>query len=295
MKRSSLLAVLLILILAGAAYLVLQRPGERSVSFENGETLVQYDSSAIDRMTINGPRGSVAIEKQAGKWMLVEPLKYPADPAAVATAIGKGTTIRLAGLISSNPAKQKLFEVDSTATLVTMYDHGNEKAAFRVGKPGSSFSETYVRAEGSQDVYLTPEVLTFTFAKNVKDWRDKAICTVDRASVHSIAYRYGDTTFSLTRTDTLWQIDGVPVNDQAVTSLLAALASFQADDFVDSAVTAPPRLTAAMEIDGIQIRFHENTSTKRYFVQASLSPQWFELQPWRAQQVLKRKSDLLPY
>ena len=84
------------------------------------------------------------------------------------------------------------------------------------------------------------------------------------------------------------------MNEQAVTSLIAALASLQADEFIDSAVTAPPNLTAVIEVDGMQIRFHENTTTKRWFVQTSLSPQWFELQPWRAQQVLKRKSELLP-
>lgn len=294
MKRSSGIIVAVIVLLAVAAWLVLQRPGESSVEAGDATMLVAYDSAAVDRLIISGAQGTVAFEQQAGRWIMVQPMKYRADESAVTTAIGKGRSIALASLVSSNPDKQSLFQLDSAGTLVHVFERGVEKALFRIGKPSTSYRETYVRAEGSNDVFLTRELLSTVFSKSVKDWRDKTIFKRNPHDIKNVGYRFGDTSFVLTFRDSMWKVDEKPASQPAVQPLLSALGNLQGDEFIDTPVTTARKLTATIVVDGVEIRFYQAPGAAKFVVQSSASPQWFEVQQWKAQQILKRRLELLP-
>lgn len=291
MKRTTWILAGTVLVLVLLTIVVLRQPGEVNSTEESGQALVQYDSAAVDKMEVAGPNGDVVMEKQGDGWTVVSPVRYRADQGAVTAAIGKGRDIRVRNAISSNPGKQHLFQVDSSGTLVTMYAGGKEAAAFRVGKPGSSYMETYVRAEGSNDVYLADGMFSYVFNRQAKEWRDKTIYKSEPELIRRVTYRYGDTTFTLAMNDSLWRLDGDSVSQSAVQGVLTALANLQADDFVDSALTSAPKQVALIEVDGTQIRFCEGKAPNTYLVQSSQSPQWYEMQGWRAGNVLKRKKD----
>jgi len=48
-----------------------------------------------------------------------------------------------------------------------------------------------------------------------------------------------------------------------------------------------------IDVDGIQIGFHRTPNAPMLTVITSRTPQIFEVYPWRAEQVLKRKKDFL--
>jgi len=293
MKRNIIYSIVVLVVLAIITFFALNREGEVSSTGSSGKMLVDYDSMAVDKLEVTSPTGSVILEKQAGSWMLTAPLKYKADETAVTSAVGKGRKIELTSLVSTNPEKQKLFQVDSSATLVKVYEKGSPKAAFRIGKASSSFTETYVRLEGSNDVQLTNEMISSYFNKQPKDWRDKSVFKIDEGLINTVKFHYGDTTFSLSLQDSIWRIDKDSANQTAVKPFLSAVANIQTDEFIDSALSSLPKLTALIEVDGTQIRFVKKDDTK-YLVQTSQSPQWFELQNWRTTSLLKRKKDLMP-
>jgi hypothetical protein len=211
----------------------------------------------------------------------------------VTSAVGKGRKIELTSLVSTNPEKQKLFQADSSGLLVRVYEKGNPKAAFRIGKASSSFTETYVRLEGSNEVQLTNEVISSYFNKQPKDWREKSIFKIEEGMIKNVKFQYADTIFTLSMEDSLWRIGKDSANQTAVKPLLIALASIQTDEFVDSMPSSVPKLTATIEVEATQIRFYKKDETK-FLVQTSQSPQWFEIQNWRTTSLLKRKKDLLP-
>jgi hypothetical protein len=294
MKRSTLILVVVLAILAVAAYLVMQRPGETSTSGPAGNMLVEYDSAAVDRLEVIASGGSITLEKEAGSWMLVSPLRYKADGAAVTAAIGQGRRLELSSLVSTNPGKQSLFLVDSTGTLVKVYAKGAVQAAFRVGKPSSSFTETYVRREGSDDVHLAQGILTGAFVRQPNEWRDKTVFSLDQPQITAVKFQFGDTTFTLALADSLWRIGKDSVAQTTVTTFLTALSSFKANEFIDSTVSPLPKPTALVEVAGTQIRFHWNKDGSWYYVQSSQSPQLFKVLSWKAAQILKRKTEFLP-
>ena len=79
MKRSIWILIGILVPLAVATFLVLRQPGEVSTTGSSGRVLTSYDSAAVDKIEIFGPSRSVALEKEAGKWMLTLPVKYRAD------------------------------------------------------------------------------------------------------------------------------------------------------------------------------------------------------------------------
>jgi hypothetical protein len=293
MKSTTWILVGAVVVLAVIAFFVLRQPGESSVGESSGNTLVSYDSAAVDKVQIQTGGNEVVMEKQGNGWMVTSPLRYRADQSVVTAAVGKGKNIDVKSVVSSNPEKQGVFQVDSTGTLVQMYAAGKVVAAFRVGKPSATYTETYVRKEGSSDVYLADGMFTYEFNHPAKDWRDKSIFKTDADLIRSVTFRYGDTTFTLANKDSLWRVNGDSVKNQSATrGLMNTLANIQADDFVDSSLATAPKQVALIDVDGTQIRFCEGRTTGNYLVQTSQSAQWYEMQGWRAQQVLKRKKDL---
>ena len=293
MTRTTWILVAILLALIGVAVLVLQQPGEQSVSSQEGEFLATYDSAAIDRMDIVLRAESITLQKEGTAWMLTSPLRAPADARSIANAIGKGKSTRLSGLISSNPEKQSLFQVDSSGTLVRMYEKGTERAAFRIGKPGPGYTDTYVRREGAIGVYLADGMLTQIFGKPSRDWRDKAILSITPEAVRSVRFHYGDTTFSLQAQDSLWSVDGVPATEHVVRSFLSALSALQADEFVDTALTGIPPLVGMLDVDGTQLGFHRVPGDNMMTVITSRTTQVYRIYSWRGDQVLKRKNDFI--
>jgi len=288
MKRTTLLSLIILVILAVITYFVLQQPGEHSRIGAGEDVLITYDSAAVTRIEIDGSKGHVVLEKEAGTWMITDPLQYPAEQFMAVRAVGTGRSIRLKGTpVSSNPSKRGLFQVDSTGTLVRVFTGDTEAASFRIGKTTTSFSETYVRAEGSDDVYITEGLLNSSYDKEASGWRDKTIFRASREDIKEIRFAYGDTVFTVARVDSGWAVDGSPIGEP--TSFLASLSQFNTQDFVDSTITEPPPLTATLTVNDVPVRFHALASGTDYFVQTSRSPQWFRIQQWKAKQLLLRE------
>jgi hypothetical protein len=293
MKRSTIIQLGIIVLLAVAVFFVLRRPGETSGTGLSGNVLVRFDSTSVDRLEIRSAKDSIARQKEGNSWRMVYPIRYRANESAVKAALEKSGHIQLENVVSDNPQKQGLFQVDSTGTLVRVFENGSEKTSFLIGKPSSSYAETYVRRAGSDDVYLAQGVLTYTFNRPVRDWRDKIIFKAEQENMHAIRFHYGDTTFALANVDSAWRVDNDSASPASVRSFLTALGNFQADDFIDTALPAMPRLTAMIDVDGVQIQFFPEKDAGKYVVRTSDSPQLFEVQNWRASQLLKKKKDFL--
>jgi hypothetical protein len=287
----ALLGVLGVLVIL--AYLLMQKPGERSSAGESGEALVSVDSLAVDRIDIKSPTVNVVLQKKGVEWFVESPVSYKADPSNVATLIHSSKTLHVSNIVSNKPDKQSVFQVDSTGTLVKMFQNGVEKVSFILGKSGSSYSELYARRAVSNDVALVNGASSYVFNRPVKDWRDRTILSTPRERIQEIRYQYGDTTFVLAFKDSTWTIGKDSTQDGVVNSLLSSLSNIVTDDFVDTLAARPTKPTAQISLAGTQLTFFYVKGSEKYLVQSSLSPQWFEMQSWHANPLLMRKKDIL--
>jgi hypothetical protein len=200
--------------------------------------------------------------------------------------------LEVKNVVSNKPEKHSVFQVDSTGTLIKIFERGKERTAFVLGKTTSSYSEMYARRSGSHDVLIISGASASAFLRPVKEWRDKSIFNVSRDNIREIRYQYGDTTFVLSFRDSSWTIGKDSTHESVVNNLLNSLSNVQADDFVDTLMQNPPKITARIAYAGTQLSFFFLKQGEKYLVQSTASPQWFEMLSWRANEILKRKQDL---
>ncbi len=293
MKKNVYLLAGILAILILLAVVVMNRPGETDISAENSHFLFSIDSASVDKIVLRSHLSSVTLVKKGSEWFLSEPVEYHADQSNVNLLIHQSKNLDAKEIVSSNPDKRSIFQVDSNGTLVRIFQNGQEHASFVVGKMGQSYSETYLRKAESNDVNVVKGALSWSFNKSVKDWRDKTILAVPKETIDKISYQYPGETFTLAFKDSTWMIGSDKAKANEVSTLLGVLSNVQADDFVDSPITPAPKITATVTVGENQVRLSEIKGKDQYFVQNSNSPQWFELQGWRVKQLLKHKKDLL--
>jgi len=224
------------------------------------------------------------LERQGGVWMVTAPVRYRADDVTVGATLAAGKHIELTGLVSYNPEKRGVFQLDSSGTEVTIYEHGAPKAVFWIGKPSTSYTETYVRRDGSDDVYLATGMFSSTFARRTSEWRDKTIFKTEQDAIGAVTLRFGDTTVVLARQDSVWKVGNETAKNEVVKSFTGALANLQA---------AMPPLIVQIEVAGTQILLYQAKGADKYTVRTSLSPQLFEIYNWKGAQLVKRKKDFV--
>ena len=164
----------------------------------------------------------------------------------------------------------------------------------------------------SNDVYLAEGFESWSINKEVKDWRDKMIYKTERDSVEEISIEWNlppDTKkktapeqFTLLKNKAQWSLNGDSIDNSKVNAMLAYLANFRTDDFIDSTVAMPEILlslriqsktnTANIEEATMMIYPHPSDSTK-YWVKNSSSTQLYQITKWMAQNIMKKRSDFI--
>jgi hypothetical protein len=292
MTRNTILLLGLLAVLLIVAVIVMQNPGERSSSGGTGVALAAIDSLAVDRIEIKAPASSIVLQKNGVEWYLQSPMSYRADQSAVAEFLHDSKNLEVKNVVSNKPEKHSVFQVDSSGTLIKIFEKGMEKVAFVLGKPTSTYSELYARRSASNDVLVLSGASPSAFSRPVKEWRDKTIVSTARDLIKEIRYQYGDTTFVLAFKESTWVIGKDSTQESVVNNLLSSLSNVRSDDFVDTLMQRPPKITAQVAYAGTQLTFFFLKQGEKYLVQSSASPQWFEMLSWRANEILKRKQDL---
>ena len=291
MKKNTYVLIGLFIVLLIVAFLVLQKPGERSASSASTGFLTVIDSASVDKIEVKTPMISLVVEKRGAEWYITQPINYKANQTNVDQIIHQIKNLEVKSTVSSKPEKQSVFQVDQTGTEVKVFEKGIEKTSFILGKMAASYTESYARKLNSDDVLLVEGASSYMFNRPVKDWRDKTIFTSPKENIKEVQYQYGDTTFSIVLKDSTWLIGKDKVQQSVVDGVLSALSNLQADDFIDS--TLSPKIMAAVMYAGVQIRFSLNKTMNKYAVQSSHSSQWFILEPGKANQILKRKKEIV--
>ncbi len=293
MKRNTVTLIALLAVLLVVAYLVMQKPGEQSSSGA-GTLLVHLDSVAVDKFDIKSPKSHIVLEKQGVEWLLKEPVNYKADQAAVGNLIHDIKNLEVKNIVSSKPEKFEVFQVDTVSgTRVTTYEHGTPSILLIIGKMGSTYTEQYARKPPSNDVDAIDMTVSYLTTRTANEWRDKSIVTTPKESVKEIKYQYGDTTFTVAYKDSVWMIGNNVVKTEDVAGVINSLSDFKADDFIDSTLSPASKITALLSYAGLQLRFSFLKTQNKYAVQCSNSPQWYVVESWKTNTILKRKKDFV--
>lgn len=294
MNRSTLLLLGLLIVLGAIVYFVLPRDEEQIVSYDNSPVTFSVDSASVVKLSIERPGTHLVIENVGGTWTITSHNNLAADPARVTEVIGGLSRFKSGSLVSSNPAKQKVFQVDSSGSLVTLTERGGAVRSIIIGKMGPSFSEVYFRLPAASNVYLGSGITTWSLERDLKEWRNRTIFAAPAEAITGLVITSGGKSREFRRDSSGWISGREAVATETINPLLAALADVKAEDFIDTEVQlvgAPSTVVVSGSVAGTLEFYRLANDTARYAVGTSSSGQKYIVGRYAALQLFKPVGD----
>ena len=206
--KKTVILIIFLFILVGIAYF-LNRPAKK---VEEAALFPGFDVEKAVAIRINGERNALTLSKMDGRWIAVEEDNLPADNDQVKQALQTIAEIDRDNVISKNPSKQEIFEVDPNSGFEVLVQGEGETtlAHFYIGKNGPDFMSTYVRKAGSDEVVLYSGFhLKSRFDKPAETWLDRFVLLVQEPDVDRIEFSRPDGSFSIVqvRDEGKWRLE----------------------------------------------------------------------------------------
>jgi hypothetical protein len=213
------------------------------------KVVFEIDSAAVDELTVGRENARVVIERDAESWRIVDPVRAPADPAAVHTIMASIDEIRALAFYDSEESPHPDFGFGDSSIAVD-WRSGDAQDGFRLGAAsGGSPPGFYLRRRDGL-VIKAPEWVANRFDLDANGVRDKRLFSCSAAEVVEARFQRADgTEFSLRREPGHdWTFGGV---DAVVRQRIADRAVEQLAELAGKQVLAAD----AAKPDAVEARF----------------------------------------
>jgi hypothetical protein len=189
----------------------------------------------VVHIVIESPDTTAVLAKADDVWFVTSEDSLPAEVRAVDEIFNNVSRFSRKDMISSNPEKRALYQVDSTGVFVTFHDAGGDTLVrFVVGKRGPDYQSTYVRDVASGDVVLAPGYLPPVFDRGKRTWQDRTVYSLEPDAVTEITIRRPGETLALRRDSAgEWFVsepESAACNRDRMTRLVRSLAYLRGDE-----------------------------------------------------------------
>jgi len=165
---------------------------------------------------------------------------HPADSGRVARFLEDLGELATGGVVARNPENHgRLGVSEEEATTVTLVHEDGGEATLLVGNPGPTAPSAYVRLPGGDPVYVLEGTFRNAVRRDVDQWRNRRIAAVDTSGATTVEVTREGATYTLSRGDEGWRIDGEEAAAAEVRSLLGELASLEAAGFAPDTAALP--------------------------------------------------------
>lgn len=156
---------------------------------------------------------TVELDKNDGKWSVVKPARYAADPTQVRQLLSGLANARVADFINDYPASVTQFGLERPRLSVAVSTGKigqDESLLFGAKQTEAGQDGIYVRRGERTGVYSVHQYVMDGVDKSVFELRDKTVLSFDSAEVQSVAVSGGSKSFSLRRAGGKWEVaDGL--------------------------------------------------------------------------------------
>lgn len=190
MKKMSILFVFLIIVSAAVYFMYQKSDGEKDKTIQKSALLFPgYDPNEVTKLKLDKEAQHIEIALIGNEWTVKSDKNSPADMKLIKKALHKIKEFKIQDILSTNPKKQKTFEVDKqTGLLVSLFDKSDKNlASFYVGKNGPYYNSTFIRKQGSDNVMLINENLRALYAPWNGKWVDRTIFDFDPQTIEKFS------------------------------------------------------------------------------------------------------------
>jgi hypothetical protein len=286
----------LALLLAGLGILAIlvERPWSQSKSGDGKILFPDYEADAIDRIVVVNRQDTTRLSRRDKLWLIERDYPVPADTAVVRLALETVSRISASQLVSKNPAKFGVYQVDSTGAVVNLFAGEKPVVELLVGK-ATPEGGTYVRPVSEEGVFASPDRVRSLFARNIRAWEGRRMFAMEESEATRLTIEHGDSTIVFEKSpDGKWSLsrpDSFAVKTEEVDGLLRGVCNLYANGFPDSAVTdeeagltgRPTLRVKAERIDGsgVELLVGKLASDNLYYAKAAHLEWMYKIAPYR--------------
>lgn len=248
-KKITNVLLIVILIVLMLVYLLIKQFGAKDRTFS--DKIVSFETAKVTGLTIHDPTGKpeVVLQKTKENWeLLLDGNRYTADSSVIGNILKQMNNLKTKQLAGSGEEAWIRYEVTDTSAIVVTATAGKKTLAkIYLGKilyavpPGEmtpqaqkqSEVSTYVRAEGSEEVYTVEGMTKMNFNRKASEYRFKKLVNVNKDDMTKITFVYPDMRMVLEKQGRLWVLDGAPTDSFKVSKYTALLSRLSNPDFVD--------------------------------------------------------------
>lgn len=263
--RGRTILILLAVLLALAAIATLFESSRRRSTRTGGKPFFRgLVTEQVDGLRFISEGKETILEKKDGAWTVASEGGFHAEQKLVEDIVQTLPKFKADVVVSSNPANQSLFRVDSTGIEVWVDQSGKQIGHFIVGKPGSDFVSTYVRSAESNDVIVVPVYLPSLFQRG-DTWREKTLLSLSQDDIRRFEYEAPSRgRLVVVKQDaSLWRMeepDTGAVEASRLAIALRTIATLKADGFADTVSAASAGLepdTARVVVETADGQIHQ--------------------------------------
>lgn len=308
--KKPLYVLLGLLTISVIVYFLLIQKEKKTFRQEKVENFLQLDSAAVNRFEFNLFDTKLAFEKVDQQWYMRRPDACRADNRAIEQMLSMASHLEVGEIISSNPEKQFVFQVDSVmGNRLDFFDGENLLASMVIGKMQEDFLHAYLRKTDSDDVYLAKGLFSSIANRRLDLWKERSILVMDAKQASEIELSHDQEKFKLTKQDILWLLsahpyqESSPADGEVVEDYLETLAGIKGDEFVREFqiygvnFNKPQLELTLIFSDGQQeklLAIDESGDGSRYFVKTDQDRNVFILYEYNFKRLAKNFEDFQP-
>lgn len=293
MKKSNIILITILVVLAVSAYFLTKRTGETSFDIAVRAKLSDIDTNLVTKIFIRNEFDSITIERYGTSWIVTNPLRYESDIDRISIALMRLSNMPILSSVTNKREKLLKFGLDSMGVNVKVYGKKGLMSDLIIGNNASNPTEVFARLNGSNDVYLVKGPLRFTFNAPLKDWRNRRLVRFSPDSVSDIELSYGKESFRLVKKDSLWYLGGIKADSSFVNKYLRRLSIFETDYFEDDYDISGFKKTHSISLNGSVILSIQQVDKEQYIATSAKSGQFFTLLRMKAILLIPDKKEFL--
>lgn len=286
MKRSTNLFLGLAALLLVVAYFIIRPTDRRESTYDPPDIQLQLDIAQIKTIEIARPGEYVRMERVDEQWTITAPKQALADPEAVYRLLEGMAKFRLTGLVSSNQARQNVYQVNDGGTKLTVTYTDGRVVSIMVGKDGPTSNQAYIRPLTSNSVYLAKGIVPDLVNKNVREWRMRSILRTDPEVIKLVSARRGGQRGLMRKEGTRWISNDREINKNVSNLAVKTFSQLSAEDFVDTAMILRTGSYLQMEVyAGEMAKFDLFSQGGKKFMKSSTSANIFVISKQTAKDI----------
>jgi hypothetical protein len=247
MKRTTTIAIVILLVLTGVWWLLRDEPVTRVEAPYTVAAIDDLQRIEISHHADSDLPGRIVLHRQDGTWRLTAPVD-----SALAQGMSERVDRAFAGSIRTDdlrldPAQAANYDLDAVSAVgVKLFGAGDAlRAELEVGKeisvPQTGARRTYIRPAGTERIYRAQAEFGNLLRTDLDDWRDRRIVTVGPESLQRLEIAHGDgQVLTVHKGDEgQWSLSGagdLPASATKINTFVNYVARARVDRYVEKSV-----------------------------------------------------------